>query len=125
MRIQKQSIRPNLFIWVPIFLISCTNVSAVPSHLIGVWKTSDSRFSECRIEFTEDSVVLGLANGEQQYNSIKEVQSVEERGRRVSYSISYLDSEGRESKLTFMYDADSGGTIQLKHHREIWKKSNN
>jgi hypothetical protein len=120
---QNLSIQLGLVICVAISLVGCRSNTAVPQHLIGVWKTSEPRFANCQIEFIEGLVILGLMNGEEQYNSIQKVESVEESGRSVLYSFHYRDAEGRESKLTFLYEADSGGTIQLKNHTEIWKKT--
>ncbi len=103
-------------------LVVCTGEAVVPHHLLGVWKTSEPRFAGCKIEFLERGLILGLKDGVDEYHAIKKIESVEERGRSVWYTIHSKDSEGQESKLSFLYDPLSGGTLRLKNHPEIWKR---
>ena len=95
----------------------------VPEHLLGTWRTSDTRFSGCEIEITEDMLILGLKNGATEYYSILKTTSSPESADAASYTIHYIDSAVEGATMTFIYDAHSGA-VRLKHRSEIWKQSN-
>ena len=105
------------------FFVACTDEAVVPDHLLGVWKTSEPKFSGCKIEFRQGVLILGLQNGEEAYCAIRKIESAEERGRPVRHTVHYKDAKGQKSKMTFLYSLPSGGALQLKNHPEIWKKT--
>lgn len=114
---------PGCMVLCAVLLVVCTGETVVPAHLVGVWKTSEPKFAGCRIEFSEGGLILGLADGKEAWCRIERIESVEESGRRVEYTIRYRDEEGQKSELRFLYDPHSGGTLQLKNHSEIWARS--
>lgn len=105
------------------FFVACTDEAVVPDHLVGVWKTPEPKFAGCKIELRQRVLILGLKNGEEEHLAIKKIESVEERDQSVRHTVHYKDAEGQKCKLTLLYSPLFGGTLQLKNHSEIWKKT--
>jgi hypothetical protein len=103
--------------------VACTGEDTVPDQLLGVWKTSEPKYADCKIELLEQVLILKLATGVERNYGIDRIESDQETGRAVRYTVHYRDCEGRESRLKFLYDPSSGGTLKLKNHAEIWKKT--
>jgi hypothetical protein len=106
-------------------LVGCTQQGVtVPQHLVGMWKTSEPRFADRYMKFTNYSLALGIGDGKEALYSIQKIKVSKSEGNSLLYTFHYVDSENEKGKLAFIYDP-SKRTIQLKNRTEIWKISNN
>jgi hypothetical protein len=119
--------KPFLFLGLvamcTISLVACKGEPVKLDHLYGVWKTSEPKFAGCKIEIRQGVLILGLKNGAEECHTIRKIESAEEDGPPVWYTIHYKDSEGQKSKLTFLYHPSFGGILQLKNRPEIWERT--
>ncbi len=105
-----------------IFLVGCQQTATVPQQLIGVWTTSAPRYVDRYVEFTINSLIFGIGNGEYRSHFIHKIK-VKQKNNKKLYTFHYKDSEGETWTLRLTYNPDAGGTIQLSNRNAIWKKS--
>jgi len=73
------------------------------------------------MEFKKDALIIGIGNGDQPVQPIRDLKLVPQDGQDL-YTIYYLDPEGEEELISFFYDSD-GGVITLKNQKKVaWKK---
>jgi hypothetical protein len=109
--------------WVAFSVISgCSRNDALPEYLIGTWKTSDPKYADRYLKFSEDFVMFGTGEGKEESYYIQEIRTEQDEGGLL-YTIHYEDQEKEEWTLTFVYHPDSGGTIKLKNSDDIWEKT--
>jgi len=96
----------------------------VPGELRGMWRTSAPKYIDCYFELTEDEIIFTNENfiDQMQINSISNIKKLIP-GKRILYTIIYVDHDDSEYELSFYYDP-SGGTIRFKNQQQIkWKKT--
>jgi len=105
-----------------LFVVACErDIVVVPHDLVGKWKTSAPQYADRYMQFSEHTVIYGVGDGEEVSHTIDKIvmkQGVD----GIVYIFSYRDAEGEQETLAFTYRPASGGTLQLKHGKEIWEK---
>jgi hypothetical protein len=122
----KKSKRIVLVLTIIFFLIGCQSKDSriVPGELRGVWRTSTPKYIDCYFELTEDNIIFTNENflDKMQINSISKIESIIP-GKRILYTIYYLNDDDSEFELSFYYDP-SEGAIRFKNQQAIeWKKT--
>ena len=105
-----------------LLFVACErDIVVVPHDLVGKWKTSAPQYADRYMKFSEHTVIYGVGDGEEVSHTIDKIvmkQGVD----GIVYIFSYRDAEGEQETLAFTYRPASGGTLQLKHSKEIWEK---
>lgn len=95
---------------------------STPDDLIGVWKTTDSRYAGRSFELTKDHIIFGTGENSASFHPIAEIQKLPQAGANL-YTIIYVNQEGQKYKFSFFYNSDSGGVIWFKNQNDIrWRK---
>jgi len=96
--------------------------AAVPSELVGVWRTTAPHYADRFLQFTEHGVVFGNEDGRPDPRQIHAIELVREPGRTL-YIVSYRNPYEQEYTLAFYYDRADGGVITFKRQQQWqWTK---
>ncbi len=96
--------------------------STVPEKLLGVWKTSHSKYADRFIEIKNDALIFGQGGEKVELHALADIHETWE-GKSILYSISHLNHEGQRYTFAFYYDPTDGGTIRFKNQKQIiWTK---
>ncbi len=96
--------------------------TSLPDKLIGVWKTSEPRYSERFFELRKGIIVFGTGGDSISTYPITDVNKVVEKGKTL-FTIYYANKAGQEYQLSFYYEEANGGLIRFKNQKQIvWKK---
>ena len=104
-------------------LFGCESVEdrSVPDIFIGVWKTSEPKYSNSFIKFTQSTIIFGTEEGSVTRFGITKIKKEYEEGN-IFFTIHYTNLEGQEYRFRFNSDIN-GEMIRLKNQRNIiWKK---
>ena len=92
----------------------------LPTKLIGIWETRDSRFDGRSFEITEDMIIF--SNRHQDFierNRIITIKKSNEKDK-TEYQILYKNHNGDEYQFSFYYRNNNGqGSINLKNRDDI------
>lgn len=96
----------------------------VPDNLVGIWKTTESRYADRSFEFTHSAIIFGIGEGEFERYTIDYLKMKRTRdGKSTIYTIFYHDQEGEEYILTFYYYPEKNGVIKVKYQENtVWTK---
>lgn len=96
----------------------------IPEDLIGMWKSSAPKYSECFFELTENTIILGTREKTITTHAITNIKTEKiSEEKSILYAISYTNQEGQKYKLSFYYDPANGGVIRFKNQQNIvWTK---
>jgi len=111
----------NIFLLILIFVVGCEREVIFPQHLIGVWKTSAPKYADRYMKISQHTVVYGIGKPEEVSHTIDRI-GIKQGGDGTVYTFYLRDAEGEKDTLTLTYRPDSGGTLQIKNSKEIWKK---
>jgi hypothetical protein len=89
-----------------------------PDNIIGVWKTSDSKYAGRYIEIKNDTIIFGTGGDTFQLHAIADVDASHERNSTL-YTISHINHHGQRYEFAFYYDPDNNGMMRLKNRRHI------
>ena len=96
--------------------------STVPEKLLGVWKTSHSKYADRFIEIKKDVIIFGQGGEKIELHALADIHETWE-GKSILYTISHLNHEGQRYTFAFYYDPTDGGTIRFKNQPDIiWIK---
>ena len=96
---------------------------ALPTVLVGVWKTVSPQYADRFFEIAHRSIFFGTGDGNAEAYPIVAVDEVRE-ANGVLYTISYRNHDGQEYRLSFYHDPSNAGVIRFKHQRNIqWTKA--
>jgi hypothetical protein len=105
----------------------CGYEKFAPNELVGTWKTSAPKYADRFLKIDTDTITFGIGGGNVEIYTIKKLKmkkALDERS--VLYTIYYDGKEGDEYTFGFYYSPERGGTIRLKHQRQIvWEKQRN
>lgn len=104
-------------------LFGCESVEdrSVPDIFIGVWKTSEPKYSNSFIKFTQSTIIFGAEEGSVTRFAITKIKREKEEGD-ILFTIHYTNLDGQEYRFRFYIDTN-GEVIRLKNQRKIiWKK---
>lgn len=93
-------------------------LSEIPEHLIGRWKTEDTRYKGCFLDLKKDSVTFVSAEGQKSVNSLKKVEISSEEDSRL-YTLYYTGEDDRECTMKFYYESSGGRVIRLESRKQI------
>lgn len=92
----------------------------LPTKLIGIWETRDSRFDGRSFEITEDMIIF--SNRHQDFierNRIITIKKSNEKDK-TEYQILYKNHNGDEYQFSFYYINNNGqGSINIKNRDDI------
>ncbi|HXX57576.1 MAG TPA: hypothetical protein VEI96_06210 [Thermodesulfovibrionales bacterium] len=111
-----------LIIFMAVFFVSCEQHASVPTHLVGVWKTSAPKYADRYLKFTDSKLIFGVGDGKEVEHAIEKIK-VKKEDNQTTYTFHYKDEEGEKWTLVLFYTDDSGGTIQQRYHNELWRKA--
>jgi hypothetical protein len=113
-----------IFLPVSFFGFQCGKSLTVPDDLIGVWGTSDPKYTDRTFEITRNAVIFQIDGGNFNTYPIKkiEVESASQQGGDL-YIIHYKILEGKLYKFSFYYNQTGKGEIIYKNQPEmVWTK---
>lgn len=94
---------------------------AVPSELVGTWRTTSSAYAEHPFEIGLASINFGTGVGTVSTGFIDDIKSTADNGKTL-YTIFY-SVDGTHDQVSFYYDGSDGQTIQFKNQGGVvWKK---
>ena len=94
----------------------------VPDEVIGVWKTTDTKYADRYFELKKDSIVFGQGGPSMTTFSITKAV-VKDQKQQALYKIEYVGSEGQTEEWDFTYDRDTN-VLRLKSQDLIeWRKA--
>jgi len=94
----------------------------ISDDMVGIWKTSDTKYEDRFIEFKKDAVILGQGDGNETSLPIQKVTLIRQNGKEL-YTVHYLDTDGDKDSISFYYDS-VGGILRLKNQERIeWTKA--
>ena len=107
-------------------VLGCQNqdISTVPEHLIGIWKSTDARYATCYVEFSKKFVTFGTDNQSVRTHDIRKINSTPLQDNRIVYTFHYRDNEREKWQLIVTYNAHPEPTIRLKNLQGVWVLSN-
>ncbi len=112
------------FCAAPIALHACwCGLDSVPTELIGTWTTSVPKMENRYLQFTDQLVIFGTSATTRDVHRIIRIESETKKDGNKLYTFHYKDEQNERWTLALLYDAASGGTIQLKNRTEIWHRS--
>lgn len=105
------------------FLTGCQpERKSLPAGLIGVWKSSDPRYAGRFLQFSHDRVTFGTGKGSVSIHTITKIVRMPQADT-FHYTITYVNEEGQNYRLAFVYDPARGGVIWFKNQSDIlWRK---
>jgi hypothetical protein len=122
MKDRKQRIVIFVFV-ILFFMVQCGRITKAPEHLIGVWKTQDSKYADRAFKIEERTI--NLRTGEGQFEDYPIIRISIKRGTTGKddlYTISY-NNEGGKTKFSFYYDSTDRGVIRFINQTQIaWKR---
>lgn len=107
-----------LFCLTVSFLFACSEKTP-PSELLGVWKTSDGKYSDRYVEITRDSLIFGIGEDRTMVHAITGVSS-ETGDQGIRYTFDYVDQNGEQWTLSLLYGSRGRGTMALQNRDELW-----
>ena len=105
-------------------IIGCQSQTSntVPEKLLGVWKTSHSKYADRFIEIKKDVIIFGTGGESIELHALADISESRE-GKLFFYAISHINHHGQRYTFAFYYDPDDGGTMRFKNQRRIiWTK---
>lgn len=114
----------TLAILVSLFGCLSGGPEGVPTELIGVWKTSASKYKDCSIELTRDYIIFTNSRvaAHTDANFVLRTKQVPERGYFLC-TILYENINEQRYKFSFSYYPAKGGVIRLKNQIDVeWRK---
>ncbi len=123
MKVEKILVVMILFMFL-FFGFQCGKSQTAPDHLIGVWKTTDTRYADRPFEIRKEEIIFHTGgNNFDTYRIHKiEVESASKKEGNL-YVIHYKILEGKVYKFSFYYNPAGNGTIRYKNQPEmVWVK---
>jgi len=97
--------------------------TAVPDDLVGVWTTTEPKYTDRFLEFTTGGIFFGTSEGNVDIHPIVNIEHTREN-QNTLYTISYATPEGREAAFSFYHDPANDGVIRFKNQQHIaWTKA--
>lgn len=93
----------------------------IPDDLVGVWKTSDPKYTDRFLELTKYEIIFGTGDGYADINSVVKVHKLQ-KGRTTQYTISYVSRDGLRYRVSLFYDPVSGDLRLQNQTRISWTK---
>lgn len=92
-------------------------------EVIGVWTTNDTRYAERYFEFREDGrLILGTGRAAGVPCVIEDVDIERKGGGTSEYSVTYLDPNGDESVLAFLYSTRTRKLRIKNQDGVVWRR---
>jgi hypothetical protein len=96
--------------------------SPLPDELVGVWKTSDPKYSDRYLDLSKASIIFGTGKETIDANFISNVEKLPGDGA-ILYTVHFHHLEGPEDKVSFYYAARNDGIIWFKNQGHVvWSK---
>jgi len=94
----------------------------VSEKILGVWKTSHSKYADRFFEIKNDALIFGQGGEKIELHALADISESRE-GKLFFYAISHINHHGQRYTFAFYYDPDDGGTMRFKNQRRIiWTK---
>ncbi|HBF42530.1 MAG TPA: hypothetical protein DDW42_02655 [Desulfobacteraceae bacterium] len=91
----------------------------VPEELLGEWKTSDTRYVGCVLEFTDSKIIFKNGSSYVNTNFINDIKEFHKKDI-IIYEICYKDIEGEEFQLSLFYiKTRTGGHIRFRNQEKV------
>ncbi len=90
--------------------------------LLGVWKTSHSKYADNFFEIKNDALIFGQGGEKIELHALADIENTRQ-GKQILYTITHINHYGQRYKFSFYYDPTDGGTIRFKNQKQIvWTK---
>ncbi len=94
----------------------------VSEKLLGVWKTSHSKYADRFFEIKNDALIFGQGGEKIELHALADIENTR-HGKQILYTITHINHHGQRYKFSFYYDPTDGGTIRFKNQKQIvWTK---
>ena len=106
-----------------LFIIHCGNITTAPEHLIGVWRTQDSRYADRTFKIEERTI--RFQTGEHQFETYSILRINTGKGAKKEGSLCTIDykTEEGKSKFSFYYDPADHGVIRFANQPQmLWTR---
>jgi len=101
-----------------------TGLDTTPTHLHGLWITTDDVYGDTSFEIGPTSLKLDLGPEAGDFNHSLDRIEEEVVGDVSHYVLSYVNTEGAEDALRIVYSEDPAPLIRLENRRNVlWRKS--
>jgi hypothetical protein len=112
---------PVLILVAVIYIFHSKKNKDIPANLIGEWTTAAPGYQDRFIEFTKETLVYGIGDGNEDVYMITSLEK-NPQDKIIIYTINFKNSEVKFTR-SFYYHPENGGTIQFKHQEQItWRK---
>lgn len=92
----------------------------VPDDLVGVWRTSATRYADHALTITKTSIAFDAGGGGYPVQHIVVVGG----GVATLYTIRYTTADDQAGEFSVYYSARGGGEIRFKNQRQlVWKRA--
>ncbi len=95
----------------------------LPAELIGSWETSNPRYTDRLLSFTDDEIHFGIGKGQVAIYTITKVKSSDLGHQTIKYVIHYKNQDNDDFIFAFAYNSAHNGSIMIDHQEGIWRKT--
>lgn len=105
-------------IFMAYLLFSQASSGAVPASLYGTWKTSAPQYADRFLEISEGVIMFGTGGDTLESYVIDHAETRSE-GEKTLYTITYLDQDMTEFRLSFYYEPRRDRLITFKYQDHL------
>ena len=94
----------------------------LPAELMGSWKTSNPKYADRLLTFTDDEIHFGIGKGQVNKYTITNVKASDLGHQTIKYFIHYKNQDEDNFIFAFTYNSAHNGSIMIGHQEGIWRK---
>jgi hypothetical protein len=98
-------------------------LDAVPSHLVGRWKTDAPRYAERWLEIRPDALAFGMGRVPLDVHPIERIEIEPEPGGGATFRLHYTEVEGFPDALVVHYRGTPVASLTLGAREERWTRA--
>jgi len=114
-----------MVLFIVAIMIGCQygGTTELPAELMGSWKTSNPKYTDRLLSFTDGEIHFGIGNGQVNKYAITKVKASDLGHQSTKYVIHYQNQDGDDLIFTFTYNSAHNGSIMIAHQEGIWRKA--
>ena len=114
-----------MVLFIVAIMIGCQygGTTELPAELMGSWKTSNPKYADRLLSFTDGEIHFGIGNGQVNKYAITKVKASDLGHQSTKYVIHYQNQDGDDLIFTFTYNSAHNGSIMIAHQEGIWRKA--
>lgn len=95
----------------------------LPAELMGSWKTSNPKYADRLLKFTDSEIHFGIGRGQFTTYTICKVKASDLGHQSTKYVIHYQNQDKDDFIFAFIYTSAHKGSIMVNHQEAIWRKT--